>query len=99
MPATAPTCRRLVACGRSRRRFDRLIGLVADQLRDLNQIAAFVGGMVGLERTVVPLIGTEEFGIGSEVVIFSFIITFGLSKPASISYPAGSPIGSRGRRC
>ena len=43
-------------------------------------INAFVGGMVGLERTVVPLIGTKEFGIGSEVVVFSFIITFGLIK-------------------
>src|SRR5215207_2058339 len=43
-------------------------------------INAFVGGMVGLERTVVPLIGTEEFGIGSEVVVFSFIITFGVVK-------------------
>jgi MFS family permease len=43
-------------------------------------INAFVGGMVGIERTVVPLVGTEEFGIGSEVVIFSFIIAFGLIK-------------------
>lgn len=43
-------------------------------------VNAFVGGMIGLERTVVPLIGTKEFGIGSEVVVFSFIITFGLVK-------------------
>jgi MFS family permease len=43
-------------------------------------VNAFVGGMVGLERTVVPLIGTSEFRIGSEVVVFSFIITFGLIK-------------------
>jgi MFS family permease len=43
-------------------------------------INAFVGGMVGLERTIVPLIGTQEFGIGSEIVVFSFIITFGLIK-------------------
>jgi MFS family permease len=43
-------------------------------------VNAFVGGMVGLERTVVPLIGTEEFHIGSEVVIFSFIVAFGLVK-------------------
>jgi MFS family permease len=43
-------------------------------------INAFVGGMVGLERTVVPLVGTKEFGIGSELVVFSFIITFGLIK-------------------
>ena len=26
----------------------------------------FIGGMVGLERTVVPLVGSEEFGISSE---------------------------------
>jgi MFS family permease len=43
-------------------------------------INAFVGGMVGIERTVVPLVGAEEFGIGSEVVVFSFIIAFGLIK-------------------
>ncbi|MGH9631399.1 MAG: MFS transporter, partial [Bryobacteraceae bacterium] len=41
---------------------------------------AFVGGMVGLERTIVPLIGTQEFHIGSEVVVFSFIIAFGVVK-------------------
>ncbi|OYD42924.1 MFS transporter [Sphingobacterium cellulitidis] len=39
-----------------------------------------VGGMVGLERTVVPLLGTEIFRIQSDVVIFSFIIAFGLVK-------------------
>jgi MFS family permease len=43
-------------------------------------VNAFVGGMVGLERTVVPLVGTEEFGIGSEVVVFSFIMAFGVVK-------------------
>jgi MFS family permease len=40
----------------------------------------FVGGMIGLERTIVPLIGTEEFGIGSDLVVFSFIIAFGVVK-------------------
>jgi MFS family permease len=43
-------------------------------------VNAFVGGMVGLERTVVPLVGTEEFGIGSDVVVFSFIMAFGVVK-------------------
>jgi MFS family permease len=43
-------------------------------------VNAFVGGMVGLERTVVPLVGTEEFRIGSEIVVFSFIIAFGVIK-------------------
>ncbi|MEX2262713.1 MAG: MFS transporter [Bryobacteraceae bacterium] len=51
-------------------------------------VNAFVGGMVGLERTLVPLVGTEEFGIGSEVVVFSFIIAFGLVK-ALVNFASG----------
>lgn len=43
-------------------------------------INAFVGGMVGLERTVVPLIGAEEFHIVSTTVVTSFIVSFGLVK-------------------
>jgi MFS family permease len=42
----------------------------------------FVGGMVGLERTVLPLVGTQTFGLTSELVTFSFIIAFGLVKAA-----------------
>ncbi|WP_342238760.1 MFS transporter [Inquilinus sp. OTU3971] len=43
-------------------------------------VNAFVGGMVGLERTVVPLIGSEEFKLASTAVVASFIASFGLSK-------------------
>jgi len=43
-------------------------------------INAFVGGMVGLERTVVPLIGSEEFKIASTTLIVSFIVSFGVIK-------------------
>jgi MFS family permease len=43
-------------------------------------INAFVGGMVGIERTVVPLIGSEEFHIESTTLITSFIISFGVVK-------------------
>lgn len=43
-------------------------------------INAFVGGMVGIERTVVPLIGSEEFGLASTTLITSFIISFGVVK-------------------
>lgn len=43
-------------------------------------INAFVGGMVGIERTVVPLIGSEEFGISSTTLIVSFIVSFGVVK-------------------
>jgi MFS family permease len=43
-------------------------------------INAFVGGMVGIERTVVPLIGAEEFGIASTTLVVSFIVSFGVIK-------------------
>jgi MFS family permease len=43
-------------------------------------INAFVGGMVGIERTVVPLIGSEEFRIASTTVVVSFIVSFGVIK-------------------
>src|SRR5512134_533469 len=43
-------------------------------------INAFVGGMVGIERTVVPLIGAEEFGIASTTLVLSFIVSFGVVK-------------------
>lgn len=43
-------------------------------------INAFVGGMVGIERTVVPLIGAEEFRLDSTTLIVSFIVSFGIVK-------------------
>lgn len=43
-------------------------------------INAFVGGMVGIERTVVPLIGTEQFAIASTTLVVSFIVSFGVVK-------------------
>ena len=43
-------------------------------------VNAFVGGMVGMERTVVPLIGSEEFGITSTTLVVSFIVSFGVIK-------------------
>src|SRR5262249_1621983 len=43
-------------------------------------INAFVGGMVGIERTVVPLIGAEEFRIASTTLVVSFIVSFGVVK-------------------
>jgi MFS family permease len=46
-------------------------------------VNAFVGGMVGLERTVVPLIGSQQFGLVLKSAIFSFIISFGVVKACS----------------
>jgi MFS family permease len=43
-------------------------------------INAFVGAMVGLERTVLPLLAEREFGLASKGAALSFIATFGLTK-------------------
>ncbi len=43
-------------------------------------VNAFVGGMVGLERVILPLIAEQEFGLVSKSVILSFIVGFGLVK-------------------
>src|SRR6516162_8800113 len=43
-------------------------------------INAFVGGMVGLERTIVPLLGSEEFRLASTFAITAFIVSFGVTK-------------------
>lgn len=39
-----------------------------------------VGGLVGLERTTVPVIGARVFGVASDLAVFSFIIAFGVTK-------------------
>ena len=54
-------------------------------------INAFVGGMVGLERTLVPLIGSETFRLASTVAVTSFIISFGIIK-AITNLISGLPI-------
>ena len=46
-------------------------------------INGFVGAMVGLERTVLPLIAEREFGLASKGAILSFIVTFGITKALS----------------
>jgi MFS family permease len=43
-------------------------------------VNAFVGGMVGLERSVVPLLGQREFGLASTTAVLSFIVSFGVIK-------------------
>jgi MFS family permease len=58
------------------------LGLAANlpQFLLLMIVNALVGGMVGLERTVVPLIGAEEFRVASTTLIASFIVSFGVVK-------------------
>lgn len=46
-------------------------------------INAFVGGMVGLERSILPSMATEIFGLEAHSAILSFIIVFGITKAIS----------------
>jgi len=46
-------------------------------------VNAFVGAMIGLERTVLPLLAEEEFGLASKGAVLSFVATFGLVKAAT----------------
>jgi Arabinose efflux permease len=58
------------------------LGLGANwrQFALLIAVNAFVGGMVGMERTVLPLLAGEEFGIASKTAAISFVATFGFAK-------------------
>jgi MFS family permease len=60
-------------------------------------VNAFVGGMVGLERTVVPLIGSQEFGLVLRAAIFAFIVSFGIVKAVS-NLLSGSLADTVGRK-
>jgi MFS family permease len=61
---------------------DRRLGLRENlpQFSLLVLLNAFVGAMVGLERTVLPLLGEQEFGLSSKTAITSFIVSFGVTK-------------------
>jgi MFS family permease len=61
------------------------LGLSANwqQFALLVAVNAFVGGMVGLERSILPVLAEEEFGIASKTLAVSFIATFGLTKALS----------------
>lgn len=46
---------------------------------------AFVGAMVGVERTVLPVLAEQQFGLSSALATMSFILAFGLAKsPANL---------------
>ena len=60
-------------------------------------VNAFVGGMVGLERSILPQIAEVEFGIAVKTAILSFIIVFGISK-ALTNYFMGRLANRYGRK-
>jgi MFS family permease len=60
-------------------------------------VNAFVGAMVGLERTVLPLLAQVEFGLASKSAVLSFIATFGVVK-AVTNFFAGRLSDTYGRK-
>lgn len=60
-------------------------------------VNAFVGGMVGLERSILPKIAEVEFGIAVKTAILSFIIVFGIVK-AFTNYFMGKLANRYGRK-
>ena len=60
-------------------------------------VNAFVGGMVGLERTIFPKFAEQEFGVSSKTAILSFIIAFGITK-AITNYFTGKLANKYGRK-
>lgn len=60
-------------------------------------VNAFVGGMVGMERTILPQFAAVEFGIASKTAILSFIVAFGVTK-AIANYYTGRLANKYGRK-
>ena len=60
-------------------------------------VNGFVGGMVGLERSILPQIAEKEFAIAAKTAILSFIIVFGIVK-AVTNYYTGALANKFGRK-
>lgn len=60
-------------------------------------VNGFVGGMVGLERSILPRIAEKEFAIAAKTAILSFIIVFGIVK-AITNYYTGTLANKFGRK-
>ena len=60
-------------------------------------VNAFVGGMVGIERSILPAIAEQEFHLAARAAMLSFIVAFGVAK-ALTNYAAGSLSDRVGRR-
>ena len=69
----------------------------AGQFALLVGLNAFVGAMVGLERSVLPLVGEQDFGLASKAAVLSFVIAFGAAK-ALTNLAAGDLAARAGRR-
>ena len=84
---------------RSAHRPASALGLRANaaQFTLLVAVNALVGGMLGQERTVLPLLATDEFALTAYSAVLTYILAFGLAKAAT-NYLAGSWCDRYGRK-
>ena len=68
-----------------------------NQIALLVVITAFLGSMVGMERSLLPQLAEKVFGIATKTAMFSFIVAFGLTKAFS-NYYAGFFANKWGRK-
>jgi MFS family permease len=69
----------------------------AGQFALLVALNAFVGAMVGLERSVLPLVGKQDFGLHSTSAVLAFVVAFGAAK-AFTNLAAGALAERLGRK-
>src|SRR5215469_11861591 len=60
-------------------------------------VNAFVGAMVGLERSILPVLAEQQFHVAARAAILSFIVVFGITK-ALTNYGAGRLADRFGRK-
>jgi MFS family permease len=84
-----------VPAGRSEPRLG--LGANLSQFLLLVAVNALVGGMVGQERTILPLLATEVFGLQALTSALTFIVAFGLTK-AVTNFVAGALSDRYGRK-
>jgi len=60
-------------------------------------VNAFVGAMVGMERSILPAIAEQEFHLAARAAVLSFIVVFGVTK-ALTNYGAGRLSDRFGRK-
>src|SRR5437867_6035688 len=78
---------------------DVRLGLRANaaQFSLLVGLNALVGAMVGLERSVLPLVGKNDFGLASDAGVLAFVVAFGVAK-AVTNLGAGALADRIGRK-
>ncbi len=94
LPAILPAGPTVVMCGHGERAMGAASLLLRAGRRDLGVL---VGGMLGQERTVLPLLAENTFGLTAYTAALTYIVAFGATKAAT-NYLAGALSDRYGRK-